>query len=87
MVLVAGQGGAARERLLAIGIWALVGSLSRVDATMSRKTTRVTERLESQLVTGCRSLRWKDILFRSVRTYAASRRCGRVGGPSAPTAG
>jgi hypothetical protein len=45
MVLVAGQGGATREGLLAVGVWALVGPLSRVDAAMASQRTRVTERL------------------------------------------
>jgi hypothetical protein len=45
MILMAGQGSATRKGLLAIGIWALVRSLSRVDTTMARQGTRVTEGL------------------------------------------
>jgi hypothetical protein len=45
MVLVACQGGATRKGLLAVGIGALVGSLARVNTTMSRQRTRVTKRL------------------------------------------
>ena len=45
MVLVTREGSAAREGLLAVGVWALVWSLSRVDATMSGERTRVTEGL------------------------------------------
>lgn len=49
MILMAGQGGATSKSLLAIGIWALVRPLSRVDATMSCQRTRVTKRLQSML--------------------------------------
>lgn len=37
------QSGAARKRLLAISIWALVWSLAGVDAAMASKRTGVTE--------------------------------------------
>lgn len=49
MVLVACQGGATREGFLAVGIGALVGSLSGVNATMSGQRARVTERLHAIL--------------------------------------
>jgi hypothetical protein len=39
VVLVAGQGSATRESLLTIGIRALIWSLARMNATMSRKRT------------------------------------------------
>jgi hypothetical protein len=45
VVLVASQCGATRERLLAVGVWALVRAFSRVNATMSREGTRVAKRL------------------------------------------
>lgn len=35
MILMTGEGCTARERLLAVGIWALVGSLSRVNPTVA----------------------------------------------------
>ena len=37
MVLVARQSSATRECLLAVRVWAFVGTLSRVNAAMTRK--------------------------------------------------
>jgi hypothetical protein len=49
MVLVTSQGCATRESLLAIRVWALIGSLSRMDSTMTCQGARVAERLGSGL--------------------------------------
>jgi hypothetical protein len=35
MILVTGESCTARERLLAVGVWALVGSLARMDTTVA----------------------------------------------------
>ena len=48
MILMARQGGAARESLLTVGIWAFVRTLARVDASVARQGTRVAERLLSR---------------------------------------
>lgn len=45
MILVACQSGSSSESLLTVGIWALVWTLSRMDAPMSSKRTRVTKGL------------------------------------------
>ena len=45
MVLVTCESSAARKGLLAVGVWALVRSLSGVDATMSCERARVAEGL------------------------------------------
>jgi hypothetical protein len=46
---VASQSSAACERLLAIGIWALVWALARVDAAMTRQRAGITEGLSTSL--------------------------------------
>lgn len=46
VVLVAGQGGAAGEGLLAVGVGTFVWSLPRMDATMPCERGRITERLQ-----------------------------------------
>jgi hypothetical protein len=35
MILMTGESCTARERLLAVGVWALVGSLARMDTTVA----------------------------------------------------
>jgi len=45
VILVTSQGRPACKGLLAVGVWALVRSLSRVDTSMSGKGARVAERL------------------------------------------
>ena len=45
MVLMAGKGGSASKGLLTIGIWALVGALSRMRTSMTSERAAITERL------------------------------------------
>ena len=88
MVLVAGQGGAAGKCLLAVGIWALVRALARVNAAMARQRAGITEGLVSSLVRyKSRSETVEAIPFHIARTCEASRQCGHVGGPSVRNAG
>ena len=49
---MASESGAACERLLTIGIWALVWALARVDAAMTRQRAGITEGLVLSLVEG-----------------------------------
>ena len=88
VVLVAGQGGAARKRLLAVGIGTLVRALSRVDTAMTCQRTRVTEGLAGRLAKGdSRRQQGMRPPCHIARTCEASRPCGRIGGRSGRSAG
>jgi hypothetical protein len=47
VILVSSQSSAARKGLLAVGVWAFVGSLAGVDATVSSQRGGIAERLNS----------------------------------------
>jgi hypothetical protein len=89
VVLVAGQSRASGKGLLAVGIWALVRTLSRVNATVAGQRTAVAEGLRECHVSFIWSTELKyfqNIPFHSVRTCEASRLCAHVGVRSAQSA-
>lgn len=88
VVLVARESRPTSERLLAVGVGALVGALARVDATVTRKRTGIGEGLKSLRQHDSTDEKLsRDSPCRNARTCEASRRCAHVGGRSKPTSG
>lgn len=90
MVLVAGQGRAAGEGLLTVGVGALVRALARVYTTVPGQGTRVAEGLRMSISTGTRHshmLGLVNSLCHSARTCVASLQCARAGERSRQNAG
>lgn len=67
VVLVPGESGASSERLLAVGIGALVRAFPGVDATVTRQRTRIAERLCSKSASPSHA----SLLYR-LRAYLAT---------------
>ena len=91
LILVPGQGGAASEGLLAVGIRASVGPLAGMDAAMASEGAAVAEGLQHTTVSGL----WLAgpvnmgacIPCYTAHSGAASRPCAHANGPSAQTVG
>lgn len=88
VILVTSQGSAARECLLAVGVRALVGSFTGMDAAMSGQRGRITEGLVEYRVSlyTNQAACW-DTPFHIVHTCVASLRYAHGSVPLMPSAG
>ena len=91
LILVPGQGGAASEGLLAVGIRASIGSLAGVNAAMASKRAAITEGLCTRLSVGPGLLGLAGIgacvPCYTAHSGAASRQCAHANGLSEQTVG